>query len=637
MGVKRELGLLDVFCISSGAMISSGLFILPAIAFAKSGPFVLLAYFLAGILILPTLMSKAELVTAMPKTGGIFFFTDRSMGPAAGTLGGLGEWFCLSFKSAFALLGMGIFAMIFFPDMPMWQIKAIAVGLCVFFAVINLVGVKAAGRFQVLIVLALLLMMVGYVIFGVFFIKTSNFTNAPSKGLAPVITTAGLVFVSFAGTTKICTVAGEVKNPGRNLPIGMFLSWAIVTTLYLGVIAVTIGVVPSGDLLASLTPLSLGGKVLFGTVGLVLMTLAGILAFVSTGNAGILAASRDPLAMSRDHLLPGFFGKVSKQGTPWVAILITTGFMISIILFLDLETFVKAASSMLLILYILANMAVIFMRESNMRHYRPKFKAPFYPWLQVFGIVAYGFLIMQMGTLTHIIVGVFILGGLGWYYFYARGKIKREYALLHIVKKVLNKESSHLLDEELRELVIKRDNCSENRFENMLKRCTILDLDHFVAPEEFSEHVSKTLARKLKMDQKKLYKQLLDIEKDSNIVVGSGLAVITFQIKRKEAFEVILVRTKKGAQFKKGEDPVHAAFIVVSSPDEQPFYYQSLMWMLQISESTGFKENWMAAKTKRELRRIIINAFIDQVTKNGDLVEIPNSSCDVCVNPETMH
>ena len=67
--LKRELGVLDVFCIASGAMISSGLFILPGLAYFNSGPAIVVAYLLAGILVLPSMLSKAELVTAMPKSG----------------------------------------------------------------------------------------------------------------------------------------------------------------------------------------------------------------------------------------------------------------------------------------------------------------------------------------------------------------------------------------------------------------------------------------------------------------------------------------------------------------------------------------------------------------------------------------
>ncbi len=147
--LKKDLGLLDIFCIASGAMISSGLFILPAIAYAKTGPSVIFAYILAGILALPTVLTKAELATAMPKAGGVYFFIERSMGAPAGTIGGFASWFSLSFKSAFALLGIGIFATFINPGITEMQIKLIAVGFCLFFMIINILGAKEAGRLQI--------------------------------------------------------------------------------------------------------------------------------------------------------------------------------------------------------------------------------------------------------------------------------------------------------------------------------------------------------------------------------------------------------------------------------------------------------------------------------------------------------
>ncbi|UCE74182.1 MAG: amino acid permease, partial [Methanomassiliicoccales archaeon] len=217
MKLKKDLGLLEVFCISSGAMISSGLFVLPALAYSKAGPFVIFAYIIAAIMVIPTILSKAELVTAMPKTGGIFFFTDRSMGPAMGTLGGLAAWFSLAFKSAFALLGIGIFALLFNPGLSIFQIKIIAVVCVIFFMLVNLFGVKLAGRMQSYLVIVLLALLVLYVVVGIFFIDNVRFKPLPDQEavtLGSVFATAGLVFISFAGTTKITELAGEVKNPG---------------------------------------------------------------------------------------------------------------------------------------------------------------------------------------------------------------------------------------------------------------------------------------------------------------------------------------------------------------------------------------------------------------------------------------
>jgi len=331
---------------------------------------------------------------------------------------------------------------------------------------------------------------------------------------------------------------------------------------------------------------------------------------VSTANAGILAASRDPMAMGKDELLPRAFGKVSKRNTPWVAIIFTSAFMITVILFLDLEEFVKTASTLKLVLFMLANLALIFMREANIRHYRPKYKAPLYPYIQIFGIIGYGFLIFQMGFIPLMIAGIFLLCGLGWYFIYAHGKIKREYALLHVVERVIGiKSTDHLLDEELREVLIERDNIIESRFEQNIKNCTVLDLKYFVPPEEFAEKVAKPLARRLNMNEGELYKRLMRRERDSNIIVRPGFAVISFHIKGRNKFDIELVRTKRGARFSDDFPPVRAAFIVVSSPDEQNFYLHSLMWMVQIAEMVDFEEEWINAKDSNELRDIILESW----------------------------
>jgi amino acid transporter/mannitol/fructose-specific phosphotransferase system IIA component (Ntr-type) len=622
MKLKKELGLLEVFCISSGAMISSGLFVLPAIAYSKAGVSVVIAYMIAGILVIPTVLSKAELVTAMPKTGGCYFFTDRSMGPMMGTLGGLAAWFSLAFKSAFALLGIGIFALLFNPGLTIFQIKIIAISCVLFFTVINLLGVKIAGRFQVVMVIVLLLLLAIYVVVGVFFIEISRYTPEKPFDLGTVFATAGLVFVSYAGTTKIVAVAGEVKDPGRNLPLGMFFSWGVVTLLYIAVIFVTVGAVAPGELKDTLTPITLGGHVTMGLFGLVIMSFAAILAYVSTGNAGIMAASRDPMAMGKDDLLPRSFGKVSRYGTPWVAILFTSGFMIVVVLFLDLEDFVKTASTLKLILFILANLALIFMREANIRHYKPKYKAPFYPYIQIFGIAGYGFLILLMGIVPLLITGIFLACGLGWYFIYAHGKIKREYALLHVVERVIGiKSTDHLLDEELREILIERDNIIETRFEQNIKSCTVLDLKYFVPPEEFAEKVAEPLAKCLKMSEDDLYRRLIKREKSSNIIVRPGFAVISFHIKGRNKFEIELVRTKRGARFSEEFPPVRAAFIVVSSSDEQNFYLHSLMWMVEIAETVDFEKEWINAKDSNELREIILESWRKRSIKKLDIEE----------------
>ncbi|MEM6338022.1 MAG: amino acid permease, partial [Bacteroidota bacterium] len=142
--LKKELGLFDVYAVSTGAMFSSGFFLLPGLAAAKAGPAVGLAYLLAGVLIMPAMLSVAELTTAMPKSGGAYYFITRALGPAAGTVGGLGTYIALTLKTVFALVGIGAYASLFID----FDVETVAVVLTVFFAVLNIVGAKETTRLQ---------------------------------------------------------------------------------------------------------------------------------------------------------------------------------------------------------------------------------------------------------------------------------------------------------------------------------------------------------------------------------------------------------------------------------------------------------------------------------------------------------
>jgi APA family basic amino acid/polyamine antiporter len=105
--LERDLGLYSAVALSMGAMIGGGIFVLPAVGYKKAGPAVVVAYLLAGLLVLPNALSKAEMATAMPEDGGTYLYIDRAMGPLFGTIAGIGVWFSLVFKSAFALVGLG--------------------------------------------------------------------------------------------------------------------------------------------------------------------------------------------------------------------------------------------------------------------------------------------------------------------------------------------------------------------------------------------------------------------------------------------------------------------------------------------------------------------------------------------------
>jgi len=608
--LKKDLGLLDVFCIASGAMISSGLFILPALAYAKTGPAVVFSYILAGILVLPSMFAKAELATAMPKAGGDYFFIERSMGAPMGTIGGFASWFSLSFKGAFALFGLGIFATLVNPAITEMQIKFVAVGCCLLFMLINIIGVKHTGRFQIALVLSLISILILYIVRGFPSVQPDRFIPFAPHGMGSIFATAGLVFVSFGGLTKISSVAEEVRNPGKNIPLGMFLAFSITMVLYAAVIFITIGILDPVSLSKSLTPISLSASSFMGNTGGIVLSIAAILAFVSTANAGILTASRASLGMSRDYLLPKSFQKIDNRfKTPHFSIIFTAFFMIFVILFLSLEDLVKTASTLKILLFLFVNLSVIVMRESKIQGYRPKFYSPLYPWIQILGIIGYGFLIFKMGKTPITITGVFILSSLLWYFLYAKKRVRRQAALVHVIERITAKELTHpTLPDELKEIIIERDKIVEDRFDHLINSCKIIDLEESIKMEDFFKNVSSVLAEDLETDSNYIFNLLLEREKESSTVIREGLAIPHIIVEGNHKFKILLARCKGGIIFPNVKGKVHVVFMLVGSKDERNFHLRALAAIAEIAQASEFDKTWMEARNIKELRDIILLA-----------------------------
>ena len=150
--LQRHLGLYAVFAVSIGAMIGSGIFVLPGLAFELGGSGMILAYMLAGVIVFPAALAQSEMATAMPRAGGAYLYIDMAMGPLMGTIAGLGVWLSLVFKAAFALEGLGLYLGLF------TQVDARTLGLLigVVLLAINLVGIKESGTIQALLVTVVL-------------------------------------------------------------------------------------------------------------------------------------------------------------------------------------------------------------------------------------------------------------------------------------------------------------------------------------------------------------------------------------------------------------------------------------------------------------------------------------------------
>ncbi len=606
--LKKDLDKLDVFCLAAGAMISSGLFVLPGIAFEKAGPAVILAYALASLFIIPALLSKAELATAMPKAGGSYFFIERSLGPLVGTYAGFLNWLSIALKAGFALIGIGTIGAQFLPFSPEFGIKIIAIGSCLVFTLVNLVSVKSVGNLQVVLVFGLLGILTLHGLSGLGSLDSAAYTPFMTTDTETLFAVAGMIFVSFGGLTKVASVGEEVKNPGRNLPQGMFLAMIVVSILYILVVGVAVGTVEASELAGSLTPVALSAEKIFGTWGIIAIEAAALFAFITTANAGVLSASRSPLAMSRDGLLPEGLSETSKRfQTPHTAILITSTFIILVVGLLSIEDLVKTASTMMILMFILVNISVIVMRSSKLQSYRPIFRAPFYPWLQIVSVVLYGFLIFEMGLVPLLLTfGFGLLAGL-WYVGYVWRKIDRESAFVYLVKSITSSDIDRSgLEDELRHISLERSGVELDRFDHLVKECEILDIEEEIDAKELFHKMAKALAERLDMDEEFLFDSFLKREKQSSTVISPGLAIPHIIVDGEDVFEVMLVRCKKGANFSDLNQPVKMVIVLLGSPDQRNYHLRALMNVAHLVKNPKFKEGWLNARNTEQLRDVML-------------------------------
>jgi APA family basic amino acid/polyamine antiporter len=404
-----------------------------------------------------------------------------------------------------------------------------------------------------------------------------------------------------------------------------------VMLVYVLCVFVTVGLLDSALFGLTLTPLSSGAETFAGNIGFIFITVAAMLAFITTGNAGILAASRNPMAMANDNLLPSFIAKVSLRfKTPVVSLLITSVFMICVIVFLDIEGLVKVASTMFLINYSFVNVSVILMRESKIVSYKPSFKTPLYPFINIAGIVIYMTLIIIMGVemiiiekgsvkgfITFGIAGGFFLLSLLWYLLYSMSRSRRDSALIHVVERVTSKDiKSSSLTEELRDILIERDEIIEDRFDRIIKGATFIDIEEEIDTERLFSVLADIFSKKFDLPADTIRSLFQKREQDSTTSIQQGLAIPHIIIKGEKKFDIVVVRSKPGITFGKDIPLVNVVFALVGTKDERNFHLQSLMAIAQIMQNKDFEHNWMKTRNTEDLRNLIL---IAQRVRKGEV------------------
>jgi amino acid transporter len=390
----------------------------------------MISFAIGAVIALLVALPTSELATAMPESGGGYYFISRSLGPFLGSMVGIGQWLGLAFASAFYLMGFASYLSDVVSVLGLAEsipVSTVALVTAVLLTAVSVTGTENTGDLQNWIVGLLLAILAGFMTHGLLDVVGAL---GPSKtpetflpyGVMPVFTTAALVFTSYLGFAQIATVAGEIKEPARNLPRAMMGSVLIVGTLYVLTIFVSTSLIPSGQLAEyGETAIVEVARSLFGLFGATAILIGGLLATLSSANASILSSSRSIYALSRDDLVPAAVSRINRRfRTPHVALLMAGGPIVVLILFGRVEVLAEVASLLHLFMYGLICVALIVLRRRDPDWYDPDFRTPLYPAVPVVGGVASFGIIGFMDPLS-IILGVGVLAAAAaWHVFYAR-------------------------------------------------------------------------------------------------------------------------------------------------------------------------------------------------------------------------
>ena len=430
--LKRVLSLMDATMINAGGIIGSGIFMVPATValYTASSSLFFMVWILGGVVSLFGALSVAELGAAMPKAGGQYVFLNEAYGPVWGYLYG---WSAVVVINTASMAAVGVafaeYLKFFYPISDL-AVKEIAICSIILLTIINIVDVKSGARFQNVFTFAKLGAILGVILLGLFLEggSTQNFSplftdRTPLSLIGPLGLAMVAVLWTFDGWIFVTYVAGEVKNPGRNIPLSLILCMVIVVTVYLALNTVLVYVLGFDQMIGSELVMADAASKFIGGKGAAIVTIIILISLIGANNGFILTSARINYAMARDNR---FFKQAAiihpKFQSPanaliiqciWACILTFSG------TFNQLITYIIFASW---IFYGMSAGAVIILRKKKPDMERP-YQIPFYPWIPIIFILFAIFLtvntILEAPRDAAIGSGL-ILAGLPLYYYWKK-------------------------------------------------------------------------------------------------------------------------------------------------------------------------------------------------------------------------
>jgi APA family basic amino acid/polyamine antiporter len=391
--LKRTLGVWSASAVSIGAIIGAGIFVLIGVASGYAGPAMIVAFLVAGLASLFTALSAGELASFITESGGSYIYTHHAFGRFWGYIVGWMQTADYIIGASAVAIG---FAAYFAYFLGITSTAVILIGtasiLAVAVVLLNIRGIQeAAGANAMLVLLKIIALVIFVVVGGIYIFShgdSGNYSPFFPNGIGGMLNGAAIIFFAFVGFNTVTVIAEEVKNPEKNVPRALLISFFVSLALYLGVSIVSLGLLNWQILSTSAAPLEVAIAVATSNI-LILkyISLAALFATASVVLSSIFGGSRAIFAMARQGVLPHRFANVSSASVPVNAVLVSGLAMVGIILASggDLGTLAQIFNFGTLLTYLFINLSLIELRNKMPEVQRP-FKVPLYPFTPFLGL-----------------------------------------------------------------------------------------------------------------------------------------------------------------------------------------------------------------------------------------------------------
>ncbi len=452
--LKRTLGPGNLVALGIGAVIGAGIFVITGTASAQyAGPAIVISFIISGLACAFAGLCYAEFASMIPIAGSAYTYAYATMGEFIAWIIGWDLILEYLFASSTVAVGWSGYVVNFFKenlgiDMPAYLVNApythdpklgwIATGafinlpavlIVALVSVLLVIGIKESARFNNIIVIVKLAVVLLFIIFGFAYIRPENLTPfiPPNTGefghygYSGILRGSGVIFFAYIGFDAVSTAAQEAKNPQRDMPIGMLGSLAVCTVLYILVAIVLTGMVKY-DQLAVASPIafavdSVGAGLKWLNPLIKLGAIAGLSSVILVM---LMAQPRIFYSMSRDGLLPEIFGKLHPTfKTPYVSTIITGVFAALMAGLFPISVLGELVSIGTLLAFTIVCLGILVLRYKKPDLVRP-FKTPFVPVIPLLGA---GFCLVQMyGLPGDTWLRLFVWMALGFIIYFLYGK-----------------------------------------------------------------------------------------------------------------------------------------------------------------------------------------------------------------------